>query len=44
MDAIEGNEHVKATTSDDDLYMDSYERYAGECSIGDGLRWRLAKW
>jgi glutathione S-transferase len=28
MDAIENNEHVKATTSTDDLYIDSYERYA----------------
>ncbi|KAF7589681.1 hypothetical protein BBP40_003973 [Aspergillus hancockii] len=26
--AIEVNEHVKATTSDDELYLDSYERYA----------------
>lgn len=32
--AIENNEGVKATTSTDDLYMDSYERYAGECSCG----------
>ena len=30
VDAIESNEHVKATTSEDKLYMDSYERYAGE--------------
>jgi glutathione S-transferase len=28
VDAIENNEHVKATTSSDDLYIDSYERYA----------------
>ena len=28
MDAMESNEHVKATTSTDDLYIDSYERYA----------------
>jgi glutathione S-transferase len=28
LDAIENNEHVKATTSTDDLYIDSYERYA----------------
>lgn len=28
-DAIENNPHVKATTSTDDLYLDSYERYAG---------------
>ncbi|KAL4888305.1 hypothetical protein BDV59DRAFT_206229 [Aspergillus ambiguus] len=26
--AIETNEHVKATTSTDELYLDSYERYA----------------
>ena len=30
VDAIEQNEHVKATTSTDDLYLDSYERYAGQ--------------
>ncbi|KAK5167865.1 hypothetical protein LTR04_007118 [Oleoguttula sp. CCFEE 6159] len=29
VDAIEHNEHVQATTSTDDLYLDSYERYAG---------------
>ena len=28
LDAVENNEHVKATTSTDDLYIDSYERYA----------------
>ena len=28
--AIEGHEAVRATTSDDQLYLDSYERYAGE--------------
>ncbi len=28
VDAVENNEHVKATTSSDELYMDSYERYA----------------
>lgn len=28
LDAIEGCEAVKATTSDDGLYVDSYERYA----------------
>jgi hypothetical protein len=28
--AIEGNEFVRATTSTDELYLDSYERYAGE--------------
>lgn len=26
--AVENNEHVKNTTSSDDLYTDSYERYA----------------
>lgn len=30
VDAIENNPDVKATTSTDDLYLDSYERYAGE--------------
>ena len=34
VDAIETNESVKATTSTDDLYLDSYERYAGECPCG----------
>ncbi|KAH7046815.1 hypothetical protein B0J12DRAFT_756899 [Macrophomina phaseolina] len=28
VDAIEKNAHVQATTSTDDLYLDSYERYA----------------
>lgn len=28
MSAIEADEAVKATTSEDRLYMDSYERYA----------------
>lgn len=28
--AIEENEHVKATTSTDELYLDSYARYAGK--------------
>lgn len=28
MNAIEENEHVKATTSTDELYVDSYARYA----------------
>lgn len=32
--AIEENEGVKATTSTDELYIDSYERYAGECLCG----------
>ena len=33
VEAIEKNEGVKATTSTDDLYLDSYERYAGELRI-----------
>lgn len=28
LEAVENNEHVKNTTSSDDLYIDSYERYA----------------
>ncbi|KAL2215799.1 putative glutathione transferase [Thermoascus aurantiacus ATCC 26904] len=28
VDAIEASEHIKATTSGDELYLDSYERYA----------------
>lgn len=28
--AIEDNAHVMATTSSDELYLESYERYAGE--------------
>jgi glutathione S-transferase len=28
MDAIETNEHIRNTTSSDDLYIDSYEPYA----------------
>ena len=34
VNAIENNEGVKSTTSSDDLYIDSYERYAGEYSRG----------
>lgn len=30
VDAIEKNEGVKATTSSEELYLDSYERYAGK--------------
>ena len=31
--AVEDDVHVKATTSGDELYLDSYERYAGKyCS------------
>lgn len=33
VNAIETNEHVRATTSTDELYLDSYERYAGECPL-----------
>lgn len=29
VDAVERHEAVKKTTSDDQLYLDSYERYAG---------------
>lgn len=32
VDAIEKDPGVRATTSADDLYIDSYERYAGESS------------
>lgn len=32
VNAIEDNEHVRATTSTDELYLDSYERYARECT------------
>jgi glutathione S-transferase len=31
VDAIDANEHVRATTSSDELYLDSYARYAGKC-------------
>lgn len=31
VNAIDSNEHVRATTSTDELYLDSYERYAREC-------------
>lgn len=31
--AIEDNEHVVATTSSDELYLESYQRYSGESSI-----------
>ena len=30
VEAIETDEHVQATTSTDELYLDSYERYAGD--------------
>jgi glutathione S-transferase len=32
VDAIESNHHIQATTSTDELYLDSYERYAGKHS------------
>jgi glutathione S-transferase len=31
VDAVEKEECVRATTSTDELYLDSYERYAGKC-------------
>jgi hypothetical protein len=31
--AIEENEHVVATTSSDELYLESYQRYTGELSL-----------
>ena len=33
VDAVEGNEGIKATVSGDELYVDSYERYAGESPL-----------
>lgn len=33
VDAIEADEHVKATTSSDELYLDSYKRYARKLDI-----------
>jgi glutathione S-transferase len=30
VNALEENEHVMATTSTDELYLDSYQRYAGK--------------
>lgn len=41
VDAIERNESVTATTSTDDLYLDSYERYAGESHIRCGFLGRV---
>lgn len=35
VDAIEASGPVKATTSDDELYLDSYERYAGMYDVAD---------
>lgn len=41
VDAIEGHEAVKRTTSDDGLYLDSYERYAenrpGTSQVADAV-------
>ena len=34
VNAIENDEHVMATTSDDKLYLDSYQRYARESEFG----------
>lgn len=31
--AIEDNEHVVATTSSDELYLESYQRYSGESAV-----------
>lgn len=33
IEAVENNVEVRATTSTDDLYLDSYERYAGMTSM-----------
>lgn len=33
LNAIESDEHVRATTSTDELYLDSYERYARKCTV-----------
>lgn len=41
VDAIESNPHVQATTSTDELYLDSYERYARKFPAIFGLcDWR----
>jgi glutathione S-transferase len=37
MDAIETNEHIRNTTSSDDLYIDSYEPYAQNRTGTTGL-------
>lgn len=39
VNAMENDEHVLATTSSEDLYLDSYERYAGKFGLSpiDGL-------
>lgn len=38
VDALESSESVKNTVSSDDLYLDSYERYAGACEDSDRQR------
>lgn len=38
VDAIDANEHVRATTSSDELYLDSYARYAGKSFGRDPCR------
>lgn len=46
VNAIDSNERVRATTSTDELYLDSYERYARKCfrSIElPGADWILAE-
>ena len=35
--AIEDNEHVVATTSSDELYLESYQRYSGESTFSQCL-------
>jgi glutathione S-transferase len=41
LDAVEGEESVKRTTSGDELYLDSYERYAenreGTSGVADAV-------
>ncbi|KAJ5679466.1 hypothetical protein N7462_007710 [Penicillium macrosclerotiorum] len=38
VNAIDAHEHVRATTSTDQLYIDSYERYARECLSFTGFK------
>ena len=40
VNAVENNVDVKATTSTDELYLDSYERYAGKLSWRHQLSFR----
>lgn len=44
IDAIEKDEAVKATTSGDELYLDSYERYAGESLSSFPSSFQLEGW